>query len=554
VGLAIAVVVAAGNVYTGLKTGWIDGGSITAALLSFTLFSALRRPGRTPYGPLENNITQTVASSAAIMGFGAGLAGPVPALTLLGFSSPAWATFAFGAAIGLVGIFAAVLLRRTLIMEAALPFPTGIATAELIETIYSARSRALRRAAVLGAGALAGMVVTWFRDGHPRWIPQATLLAETVGGVAAGTLTFGVSWSPLMASTGVLMGLRAATSMAIGAVVGWGVLAPWLVRHHVVSEVSYSGLCAWLVWPGLGLLVAGTFVPLLMQAGTLVRSFRDLGSFFRGRSSGGERLQSGWFLVLVVLSVVVIEVVCRVAFGIHPAITFGALLLALLLANVSGRSAGETDLGPVGPVGTLTQLVFSGYGTVATVVTGWLSMGSTSQAVQTLWAFRAGERLGASPRAQIRAQVLGALLGGAVVVPVYFVIVNAYGVGTEMMPAPAAISWKATAQAVRGGLAALPPYGPMAGAIALVTGTVITLLGRTRVGRFLPSPAAMGMAMLTPAWLGFTAFGGALLIAGVRKLRPSLDEPTVMAFAAGGIAGESIIGVVIAALAGAGLL
>jgi uncharacterized oligopeptide transporter (OPT) family protein len=295
-------------------------------------------------------------------------------------------------------------------------------------------------------------------------------------------------------------------------------------------------------------------VPLLMETGTLARSFRDLAGFLRRRQVGNERLPSGWFLALVGASVLLIAFVGRVAFDIHPAIAIGALLLALLLANVSGRSAGETDLGPVGAVGTLTQIVFAGYGTVATVVTGWLSMGSTSQAVQTLWAFRAGQRLGASPRAQIGAQVLGAILGGAVVVPVYLIIVHAYGIGTETMPAPAALSWKATAQAVRGGLAALPPYGPAAGAIGFAAGALLILLGRTRAGRFLPSPAAMGMAMLSPAWLGFTAAGGALLVAIVRKLRPTLDEPTVMAMAAGGIAGESIVGVVIAALTGAGLL
>ncbi len=78
-------------------------------------------------------------------------------------------------------------------------------------------------------------------------------------------------------------------------------------------------------------------------------------------------------------------------------------------------------------------------------------MGASSQAVQSLWAFRAGQRLGASPRAQIGAQVLGALLGGAVVVPVYILIVNAYGVANATMPAPSAVAFKATAQAVQGG-------------------------------------------------------------------------------------------------------
>ena len=60
---------AAGNVYTGLKTSFIDGGSITAALLGFTFFATFTRLARRPYSALENNITQTTAASAAIMGF-----------------------------------------------------------------------------------------------------------------------------------------------------------------------------------------------------------------------------------------------------------------------------------------------------------------------------------------------------------------------------------------------------------------------------------------------------------------------------------------------------
>jgi uncharacterized oligopeptide transporter (OPT) family protein len=79
-GCGIGALLAAANVYTGLKISVIDGGSITAALLGFTLFATFTRVGRRPYTAIENNITQTTASSAAIMGFAAGLGGPVPAM------------------------------------------------------------------------------------------------------------------------------------------------------------------------------------------------------------------------------------------------------------------------------------------------------------------------------------------------------------------------------------------------------------------------------------------------------------------------------------------
>src|SRR5450432_4847019 len=148
----------------------IDGGSITAALLGFTFFSMVPRLIRTPYTALENNITQTTAASAAIMGYVAGVGGPVPAMALIGQNFPGWALAIWGMAIGIIGIFAATLLRRKLVVEDALPFPTGNATGELIETMFAGRQRALRRARFLLTGALVAMAVTWFRDGRPSLI------------------------------------------------------------------------------------------------------------------------------------------------------------------------------------------------------------------------------------------------------------------------------------------------------------------------------------------------------------------------------------------------
>jgi uncharacterized oligopeptide transporter (OPT) family protein len=103
-------------------------------------------------------------------------------------------------------------------------------------------------------------------------------------------------------------------------------------------------------------------------------------------------------------------------------------------------------------------------------------------------------------------------------------------------------------------MAALPGRKAAAGALGIAVGVVLTLLGRSRLGRFAPSPAAMGIAMLLPQSLSFAAFLGAAIMATVRRLRPSLDEQSAMTVAAGGIAGESLMGVLIAILIAAGVL
>jgi len=229
-------------------------------------------------------------------------------------------------------------------------------------------------------------------------------------------------------------------------------------------------------------------------------------------------------------------------------------VIALLLTNVSARATGETDVAPVGAVGMLTQIAAAGSGAVTSLLTGGASTASSTTACGVLYAFRAGHQLGASPRAQVGAHLLGAGLGAVVVVPVYYVVIKAYGIGTEAMPAPSAQSWKAMAEAIRGGAAALPPYALLAGGLGLAAGAVLAIGARFRIGRFLPSPAAVGMAMLIPGSYSVALFVGSMLVVLARRVRPELSESDVMTVAAGAMAGESLTGVLVSALTAFGAL
>jgi uncharacterized oligopeptide transporter (OPT) family protein len=558
-GCALGALLAAGNVYTALKTGFIDGGAIPAALLAFMLFSVSRRFGSGPFGVLENNITQTTASSAAIMGFVLGLPGPVPALGSFGVIPPAWAIMLWGLAAGVLGIVAAVVLRRKLIVDDALPFPTGRATGEVIQTIYAAREAAMRRALLLLATAAVAFAIMWFREGRPQVIPQAAVFSGTIGGITLASLTIGISWSPLLGSIGAMIGPRGGASVLLGGGIAYGVLAPWLLKTGLVEEASFGSFSKWLVWPALGLMAAGSLVPLLLDVGSLRRSLRDLRSLAGGRAAASAEanpavrpLGSPTLLALFVVSVLTLLVVGRAAFGVGPGVIAIVVVLALLLTNVSARALGETDVAPVGSVGMITQAAFAGAGAVTSLVSGGVSTGTSSQACGLLYSFRAGERLGASTRAQVAGQLVGAVLGAIVVVPVYFLLVKSYGLGTEALPAASAQSWKAMAEAVQGGV--LPPHAALAGGVGLAVGAVLALGGRTRAARFLPSPAAMGMAMLIPGSYAPTIFIGAMVVMVARRVRPGLSEAAVLTVAAGGMAGESIAGVIVAALTAIGAL
>jgi uncharacterized oligopeptide transporter (OPT) family protein len=239
---------------------------------------------------------------------------------------------------------------------------------------------------------------------------------------------------------------------------------------------------------------------------------------------------------------------------VSPLIVLLSIAFGFMMAGVCARAAGETDLAPVGSIGALAQILFGAPSIVTSLFCGGVVVGSATQTAQMLWAFKAGKRLEANPHVQAWGQLLGLAIGAIVVVPVYSLIVQVYGLGTEVMPAPSAVSWKATADAVQLGTAAMPQGAGFATAIAFGAGVALTLLGSTRAARFLPSAVPLGIAFLVPAPLGGAIFLGSMIFAIIRAWRPRWAEEHVPTVAAGAIAGESLTGIVIAALVATGFL
>jgi uncharacterized oligopeptide transporter (OPT) family protein len=272
-----------------------------------------------------------------------------------------------------------------------------------------------------------------------------------------------------------------------------------------------------------------------------------------GPDESGSSSRAFWRIVTLA-SVVVALVVAWTIFDVHPLLVLAALGFAFIMAGVTARAAGETDQAPVGSAGALGQILFGGPNIVTSIVCGSAVFSSGTQTAQMMWAFKAGHRLKANPHFQAVAQLLGLLVGAVVVVPVYDLVVRAYGLGTTVMPAPSAISWKATADAVQLGTAAMPQGAGVAMTIAFALGILLTLLGNTRIAKYLPSAVPLGIAFLIPAPLGGAIFVGSMAVAIVRALRPQWADEQIPSLAAGAIAGESLTGIVIAALLATGFL
>jgi uncharacterized oligopeptide transporter (OPT) family protein len=538
IGALLGVVFAIGNVYVGLKTGISDNATLTSAILGFALCRGLAKRS---YTPLENNITQTVSSSAATMPAAMGFLGSFPALTMLGHQYPSWVLLGWGGSLGLLGILLALPLRAHFLSDETLRFPDAVATAEVIQAMHESGARALSRARSLLAGAGTSAVIAWFRDGKPSIVPGMTYLPVTVRGIAAAPLSLGIIWSPLLFSMGMLMGPRTGLGLFVGGAVGAG-LGSSLIAEGVVREASASAVRSWLMWPGAALMISGVFTSFALDWRLLARSIRDvraLGSAFAGRA-----------LMAPALLAVGVVLVGWLGFDVSPVLVAIALLVSLVTGVVIARSIGETAAMPLGTLGRLTQLALAPMTATsgASIVTGSIPAGSGAQTGQTLETLKVGQKLGASPRNQILAQILGALIGTPFAVGAYAMLTRAYQVGGADLPAPTATPWKVLAELIGQGTASIPSYAGAAALVAVAIGVLLTWLERTRGARFVPSVFAMGLALVLGAAPAFTMAAGALVHAILKRLYPDWAREYAQSFAAGGLVGEAIIGIVVATL------
>ncbi|WP_224364972.1 OPT/YSL family transporter [Hyalangium versicolor] len=552
-GCIIGALLAVSNVYMGMKTGWWESGSISAAVLGFSGLSALGRRWGTAPTAQENNLVQTAASAVGAMPAAAGLLGSLPALALMDITVPAWGVVAWGAALGVLGVLAAYLLRRRLLVDEALPFPTGVATAEVITAMHQ-KGRATQpgRARVLLSSGLVSMGMTWLRD-VTGWVPSVTAMPGKLAGLPASNFTWGLGWNPMLLAIGMMVGLPMGLSMLLGAVLAWGGIAPRLVSTGAVAtNAGYEQFVEWLTWPGVGLMLGAAVVALAAQARSLVKAVKDLRAVRSGSGGVGR-----WALGVALASGAVVLVLGHGVFELPMLHTLLALALLLPLCAVCARAAGQTDISPVSQMGQITQVVS---GTLfpgprgLNVAVGSVTAGAVAQTGVSLWSLKTGHVLGTKPQHQLLAQLLGVIIGAAVGVPAYVLLMKAYGVGSEALPVPSAHQFVALAELSTRGFSGLPAHASEAAWIGFCVGAGLTLLARGRLERFVPSAVAMGMGFLMPAHYSVTIATGALLVAIARRVRPDGATQHASALGAGAIAGESLMGLAIAALLALGFI
>lgn len=557
-GCLLGGMVCAMNIYFGLKTGWSIGGSLIAAILSFSVFAAVRSafPSVSPFTRLETNIAQTAGSAAGSMTSAAGLLSAIPAMGMLGFELGYLELTMWAASVAWLGVFYAVPLRRQMVLVEKLRFPTGTATAATILAMFSEGGDAVRKANYLVAfGVLAAVFTlgTYFvpQISHPpleTWIGGALL-------VWLATYGFSLLVSPLMGGAGILIGPRVATSLLIGAVLSWGVLAPWVESMGYVDgkTMSYAdGARGWILWPGVAIMVADALTSLALSWRTILNTFRrsEASPEAIDKASIREQIPNSWWMAGLGVATVLTVVTASMLFQIPWWMTVFAVALSSILATIAVRSTGETDINPIGGMGKVTQLVYGGMapGSVSTnLMAAAITSAGASQAGDMMQDLKTGYLLGASPRKQLVAQLIGITAGILVCVPIYVLFDSVYEIGIDPeVPAPAAHAWKAMAEVLSVGLEALPQHATWAVLGGLAFGAIMPIIRRVvpeSVGTYVPSGLAVGIAFIVPAYYSVAMFMGAMLYQV--WLRIDRDGATALGFAvaSGLIAGEGLMGV-----------
>ena len=551
-GCLIGSVVSCTNIYIGLKIGWSFGASIITAVLGFAVFAVVGKR----LSVLETNTAQTAGSAAGSMSSAAGLLAAIPAMNLLGHEIPWTALMLWSVAVAFLGVFYAVPLRRQMVEVDKLRFPTGLATAETILAMFSEAAEAMAKARVLILCGLAAGLFTLASHFLPelenpplhQWLPVLWLE------LAAGW-TFSIYLGPSLFGAGFLIGPRVVLSLVVGAFIAWGVLGPLAQQYGWApgDVLNYKqGPRGWILWPGVALMVSEALTSVAMSWRTFFRALRFPAAIDQSAQADNQYIPNHWWIGGLGAGSVVTLVIAQTVFGIPWYLSLVAIVLSAVLSTVATRSVGETDINPVGGMGKVTQLVFGGLAPgqmttnlMAAAITG----GGASQAADMMQDLKTGYLLRAAPRKQFLAQLAGICAGILFAVPVYELLTNAYTLGGEKLPAPAAFAWKAMAELLNNGLGALPPHAEEAVAVACVVGVMIPLLRKIKaIKAFVPSGLAMGIAFIIPAYYSLVMFYGLCVWWIWKMISPKSVERFNFAVASGLIAGEGLMGIVNAAL------
>ena len=599
IGIVITIVFTAANVYFGLKAGLTFSTSIPAAVISMAILKAMRDATIQ-----ENNIVQTVASAAGTL---SSIIFVLPGLVIVGYWTgfPFWISAGICATGGILGVMYTIPLRRALVTDSDLPYPEGVACAEVLK-VGAGESADSKDTVESGGAGLKAVLWGAIVSAVFYVIVQTKVFAASVtdyfrvGGDKGGASGFDFGLSFALFAIGHLVGLWVGVAMLVGALIGWAWAVPYFTHLHWaagaaagVAQAGWSHYVRFIGAGAIGVAAIWTLAKLIKPlASGLAGAFRASRARKAGTLDELPRTEHDMPIGMVGL----ISLICMIPIAYllwHFAVNNGlggatwtlviggvvfVILLSFLVSAVCGYMAGliGSSNSPLSGVGILVVVIaalllvlgvkpFLPPGADKALVGFALFITSIVFAVASiannnLQDLKTGQLVDATPAMQQWALVIGVLAGAVVIPPVMDLLQHTYGFlgapgadPSKALPAPQAGLISALAKGVITGNVPWDMIGLGAG-IGVAIIILDELLGLTKKGPRLP-PLAVGLGIYLPTSTTLMVVVGALVGAwfdrhAERGTRTEAAKQLGVLLASGLIVGESLLAVIFAGIVG----
>ncbi len=590
-GALITTIFTAANVYLGLKVGLTFASSIPAAVISMAILSMVKDSSI-----LENNIVQTVASAAGTL---SAIIFVLPGLVIVGWWTgfPFWYSFLICLAGGVLGVLFTIPLRRALVTNSDLPYPEGVAAAEVLKVGSGARGETKDEtgearegliAVILGSVASAGLAI----------VTATRIAAAEVAGFfplgATASSGYRIAFSLALVGAGHLVGLSVGMAMLTGLIIAWVIAVPILTSMQPAEVGVALADHTRTIWAtqvrfiGAGAIAVAAIFTLAKLAKPVVGGLITTLASSRSKAVKDDLdrdISPGWILVLTVAclllsgwlaftfarSSVLAPNAVKLTLIAVPFVLLGGFLIAGICGYMAGLIGASNS--PISGVGILSIVAFASLLILAVAPTADTRTALIAFALfvtaivfacatisnDNLQDLKTGQLVGASPMRQQIALIVGVAAGAAVIPFVLNLLATAYGfagaanvgvVAPNPLPAPQATLISALAEGVIGG----DLEWTMIGIGVLVgIGLILLDLALGAMNKIRIPPLAVGIGIYLPMSATFAVVVGAVISylydRRIRKLpNPERADRLGTLVASGLIVGESLWGVVLAGL------
>ena len=568
-GCILAVIFGAANAYLGLRVGMTVSASIPAAVISMGVIRVILRRNSI----LESNMVQTIGSAGESLAAGAIFT--MPALFLWaeeGLSDkPGIVEITLIALCGgILGVLFMVPLRNALIVKehATLLYPEGTACADVLLAGEEGGANASTVFSGMGLAAIFKFVV----DGLKLLPADVSAAFKSFKG------EIGMEVYPALLGVGYIVGPKIASYMFTGSLIGWMVIIPliclfgpdtWMypaAEGTTIAQLYANGGAA-AIWStyvkyiGAGAIATGGIISLIKSLPLIVTTFRDSMKSMKGsKNTSTERTAQDLPMQFILLGVVAMVFIIWIVPAI-PVTLLGAVIIVVFgffFATVSSRMVGlvGSSNNPVSGMAIATLLIAtfaiksSGKtgidGMTAAIAVGSVICIIAAIAGDTSQDLKTGYLLGATPKKQQMGEMLGVVVSGLAIGGVLYLLNAAWGYGTAEIPAPQAQLMKMIVEGIMGGNL---PWG------LVFVGVFLAIC--LEILRIPVMPFAIGLYL--PIYLNATIMIGGI-VRGLLDRRKGVDEKTKTAqvtdgtlYCAGMIAGEGLVGILLAIFAVVGI-